>query len=346
MNSSENYNFGVQVVTGRNVFSWRPKVSIVIPAYNVAEYIAETLESVKAQKYRDYEVLVVNDGSPDTVAFERAIRAHLQDIVYIKQPNLGAGQARNTAIRAARGEIIAFLDGDDIWLPDFLASQVAFLGKGYDMVYCDAQQFGMRSVLRKTFMESAPSTGEVTVRSLLDFSCNVITSGTVALKTAIVAAGSFEQARTKAHDFHLWVRMAKNGAKIGYQEKVLLKYRVHLDSLSGDSVSRVEREIDVLKRIGQTVELNEDEEAILKDGLARLQADLQVEWGKAYLLKEDFINAHQAFAEANAQRRSWKLAGITWLSRFAPRLLLNHYRTHRRDEIQFVPTQTPARRTL
>ncbi len=346
MNSFESYNFGVQVVVGRNVFSWRPKVSVIIPAYNVAEFISETLDSVQAQKYRDYEIIVVNDGSPDTVGFERAIRSHLQDIVYIKQPNLGAGAARNTAIRHARGEIIAFLDGDDLWLPDFLASQVAFLGKGHEMVYCDAQQFGMRSALRKTFMESAPSSGEVTAASLLDFRCNVITSGTVALKTAIVAAGLFEQERARAHDFHLWVRMAKKGYKIGYQEKILLKYRVHLDSLSGDSVSRVQREIDVFERVRKSIELNAEETEILERRLSLLQGDLHVECGKAFLLKEDFPNAHQAFAEANRHRRSWKLSGITLLARFAPRLLLNHYRTRRSDDIQFVPTQTPVRRSL
>jgi len=345
MNSFESYNFGVQVVVGRNVFSWRPKVSVIIPAYNVADFINEALDSVKAQKFRDYEIIVVNDGSPDTVAFERSIRSHLADIIYIKQPSLGAGAARNTAIRQARGEIIAFLDGDDIWLPDFLSSQVAFLGRGYDMVYCDAQQFGMRSALRRTFMESAPSAGEVTAASLLDFKCNVITSGTVALKTAIMAAGSFENERARAHDFHLWVRMAKKGSKIGYQEKVLLKYRVHLDSLSGDSVSRVQREIDVFNRVRKSIELNAEEIEILERRLGSLQADLHVECGKAFLLKEDFANAHQAFAEANVHRKSLKLTAVTWLARLAPRLLLNHYRSHRSDDIQFVPTQTPSRRT-
>lgn len=344
MSSSENYNFGLQVNVGRNVFSWRPKVSIIIPAYNVAEFIGETLDSVAAQKYRDYEVIIVNDGAPDTVAFERAIRQHRENIIYIKQVSLGAGAARNTAIKQARGEIIAFLDGDDIWLPDFLASQVAFLGRGYDMVYCDAQQFGMRSALRKTFMESAPSEGEVTAAALLDFQCNVITSGTVAMKTAIVSAGMFENERARAHDFHLWVRMAKNGAKIGYQLKCLLKYRVHLDSLSGDSISRVQREIDVFHRVRKSIELSPEETAILERRLGSLQADLHIEYGKAFLLKEEFANARDAFAEANIHRRSLKLKCITWLARLAPRLLLNHYRTHRADDIQFVPTQTPFRR--
>jgi len=337
MDSSDSYNFGMQVSTGRNVFSWRPKVSVIIPAYNVAAFINETLDSVAAQKFRDLEVIVVNDGSPDTVSFERAIQQHRENIIYIKQPNLGAGEARNTAIKHARGEIIAFLDGDDIWLPEFLSSQVAFLGRGYDMVYCDAQQFGMRSALRRTFMESAPSSGEVTVASLLDFQCNVITSGTVALKKAIVAAGMFETERARAHDFHLWVRMAKNGAKISYQDRILLKYRVHLDSLSGDSVSRVQREIDVFNRVRKTIELNAEESEILHRRLASLEADLHIESGKAFLLREDFENARMAFSEANRQRRSWKMTLVALAARFFPRTLLNHYRTHRSDDIALVP---------
>jgi glycosyltransferase involved in cell wall biosynthesis len=343
-----NNQFGdrsIQVRKGRNVFTWKPRVSVVIPAYNVAGFIGETLESVIAQKFRDREIIVVNDGSPDTEQLERALHQYWPDIVYIKQPSMGAGAARNTGIARARADLIAFLDGDDVWLPEFLASQVAFLGRGFDMVYCDAHLFGMRSALRRTFMETAPSSGEVTVASLLDYSCNVITSGTVASKASIERAGLFEHERNRAHDFHLWVRMAKSGARIGYQRKQLLKYRVHLASLSGDSVSRVEREIDVLNRVLKTVELDAAEAAIAERQIAGLLADREIERGKAYLLAENFTAAHRAFAEANRRRRSAKLTAITWLARVAPRRLLNHYRTHRSDEIALVPTSVTARRS-
>lgn len=329
----------LKIAVGRNVFSWAPKVSVVIPAYNVAGFIAETLESVLAQKFRDFEIIVVNDGSPDTRELETAMHRFIADIVYIKQPSMGAGAARNTAIRHARGEIIAFLDGDDIWLPDFLASQIAFLGRGYDMVYCDAYQFGMRSALRKTFMEMAPSTGEVTVTSLLDYSCNVITSGTIAYKAALERAGSFEHERNRAHDFHLWLRMAKTGARIGYQRKQLLKYRVHLASLSGDSVSRVKREIDVFNRVLKTIELDAEETSIITKQLIGRDADLHIEQGKSFLISEKFHDAYLEFAAANRSRRSLKLTAITWLARIAPRRLLKYYRTHRSDEIAFVPAK-------
>ena len=169
MPEPQDRNKSISKRVGRNVFEKPPKISVVIPAYNSAEYISETLASVIAQKFREHEIIVVNDGSPDTEQFERSIRNRIEDIVYIKQKNAGAGIARNTAIEAARGEIIAFLDADDVWLPDFLSSQFVFLNRNsYDMVYCDAILFGMNSAYRRTFMETAPSRGEANFESILD----------------------------------------------------------------------------------------------------------------------------------------------------------------------------------
>jgi hypothetical protein len=327
----------IKKVVGRNVFTSTPKISVIIPVYNGAEFIAETLDSVMAQKFREHEVIVVNDGSPDTPALERAMRRYMDSITYIRQRNAGAGPARNLGIEHARGEVIAFLDGDDVWFPEFLASQYIFMMREqYDMVYCDAVLMGLRSAYRQTFMEGAPSTGECTFNALLDLQCNVITSGTMARKKAVVAAGMFETERVRAHDFHLWLRMAKTGAKIGYQRTPLLKYRVHLDSLSGDAISRVERELDAFQRVRRTVELDGEQQAIVERRIAGLEADLAVEQGKSYLLSGDYVGAATAFRVANRHRRSLKLAGIAWLARLAPSTLLKYYRTHRRDELPLV----------
>jgi glycosyltransferase involved in cell wall biosynthesis len=336
MSKNEITEFSVQV--GRNVLSSPPKISVVIPAYNVAEYIVETLRSIGEQKFREFEVIVVNDGSPDTLTFERAIRFKLDDIIYIRQPNAGAGIARNNAIKHARSDVIAFLDGDDIWMPDYLSSQYLFLtSNDYDMVYCDAFLTGLNSPYRRTFMETAPSNGVADFNAILDLRCNVITSGTMVKKQAIIEAGMFELESVRAHDFHLWLRMAKNGAKIGYQKSQLLKYRVHLDSLSGDSISRVEREIDAFQRVRRTIELDEEQQNIVAYRLACLEADLAVEQGKAFLLAGDYREAAIAFRVANRQRKSLKLSVITWLAQHAPQILLRHYKKHRAAEIALVP---------
>lgn len=323
---------------GRNVFETTPKISVVIPAYNAAEHIGEALRSVADQKFREHEVIVVNDGSPDTEKFERAIGDHFENITYIRQYNSGAGVARNTGIAAARGEVIAFLDADDVWLPEFLASQYIFLERNsYDMVYCDAFLMQLNTAYRRTFMETAPSDGEATFEAILDMRCNVITSGTMARKQAIIDAGWFEKERVRAHDFHLWLRMAKNGAKIGYQKTQLLKYRVHVDSLSGDSVSRVEREINALERVRASIELNEEQSAIVDRHIAGLEADLAVEQGKAFLLRGDYYEATLAFRVANKYRHSLKLSLITLLARVAPGMLLKFYRSTRASDIALVP---------
>lgn len=323
---------------GKNVIRAAPKVSVIIPAFNVANFISETLDSVLAQTFQDYEIILINDGSPDTEEFESILKPYLENIIYLKQENIGAGAARNVAIEHARGKLLAFLDGDDIWFPEFLESQVKFLEENdFDLVYADANLFGGSALDGRRYMENAPSEGEANFESLLDLRCNVITSGTVARKDAVVNAGMFEWERVRAHDFHLWLRMTQRGSRIGYQKKALLKYRMHLDSLSGNSIQRVEREIDVYQRVAKAIDLNQKQKQIVERQIARLRADLEVERGKSFLLQKKFAAARDAFAKANDFHRSNRLRAIIWLTRIAPRLLLKIYQSQRTGEIVFVP---------
>jgi glycosyltransferase involved in cell wall biosynthesis len=190
------------VKIGKRVSAEAPKVSVIIPAYNIAPYIGETLDSILAQSYKNYEIILVNDGSLDTPELETALAPYFDDIIYAVQENSGAAQARNTAIELARGELLAFLDGDDVWLPDFLASQTHFLeANDYEMVYCDALIFGDAPYENQTFMDGSPSNGEVTTISLLTTECNVITSGTVLKKSLLETSGLFDVELQRAQDF-------------------------------------------------------------------------------------------------------------------------------------------------
>jgi glycosyltransferase involved in cell wall biosynthesis len=114
-----------------------PKVSIIMPAYNTADLIAASLDSVLAQSFQDFEIIVVNDGSPDTPDLERVLAPYLDKIIYINQENKRAAGARNTAIRRARGKFLAFLDSDDQWLPDHLSVQMELFEKDaeLDLIY-------------------------------------------------------------------------------------------------------------------------------------------------------------------------------------------------------------------
>jgi glycosyltransferase involved in cell wall biosynthesis len=281
-----------------------PKVSVIIPAYNVADYIAETLDSILAQTFKDFEVLVINDGSPDTEKFEKVIASYFGKIHYLKQPNSGAASARNTGIRIAQGEILAFLDGDDIWLPNYLEKQVAFLQEtGSDMVYCDAYLFGDKTKYQ-TFMEQAPSHGKVTTVSLLRGDSHVITSGTMVVREKVLDVGMFDtQAPKRGEDFNLWFHLLKTGKKVSYQKDVLLKYRLRSGSLTGDSISVASRSMHVLEEIRRKYDLNTEELAARQYHYDRAAAQFNVQTGKKRLEFGQTERDHFARQILSADRR-------------------------------------------
>jgi glycosyltransferase involved in cell wall biosynthesis len=303
-----------------------PVVSVVIPAYNVAAYIPETLESVFAQTYPDYEVIVVNDGSPDTAELEQALEPYNKRIVYLRQENRGAGAARNAGLRLARGEFVAFLDADDLWLPDYLKEQVAFIQSGdYDLVYADALLFGPSPFAGRTFMQIAPSDGAVTFQSLISGECNVITSGVVARRRPILEVGLFDEQLRNSQDFELWVRLVRRGARVNYQRKVLLRYRYHEDSLSGDALNQIKRELRVLGKIESSYDLTPAERREVLRAMETIRMNLELETGKLHLAKGEFAEAVAAFSKVNAARRSLKMKAVLLMSRIAPRLLQRVY---------------------
>jgi len=322
---------------GKNVCGTAPKVSVVIPAYNISAYIAETLDSVLAQTYKNYEIILINDGSKDTKELEAALKPYFDYIVYAQQENSGASQARNTAISLSRGELIAFLDGDDIWLPRFLESQVDFLEKNnLEMAYCDAKIFGEPLFEGRTFMQDSPSGGEVTPISLINTDCNVITSGTILKKDLLEKSGLFDVSIRRAQDFDLWFRLAKDGAKIGYSREVLIKYRVRSDNLSGTNIDRAERNIRALEIIGNKYELDELEKEVWQKQMALCEAEYELEQGKSCLVSGNYSQAQTHISEANKFYRKPKLALLVWLIRFSPKLTLQVFKKLRPAEFSFV----------
>jgi glycosyltransferase involved in cell wall biosynthesis len=313
-----------------------PLVSVIIPAYEVAPYISQALDSVLAQAFKDYEIIVINDGSPDTPELERVLEPYREHLVYLKQNNRGAAAARNAGLYVARGEFVAFLDADDYWEPEFLRSQMNFIEThaGCDLVYADAVLFGETQRAGMTYMQTAPSKGEVTFESLITARCNVITSGVVARRQMILDVGLFDEQLRRAHDFDLWLRMVRHGAHAAYQKKVLLNYRVRPDGLSGDAIQSVQRELDVYAKIERHPELTPDEHTLIAGELQRLEAALKIERGKLHLRHEEFELAAREFREAHRLRRNWKLPLIGLMLKLAPHQLLRIYRKQSSSETQ------------
>jgi glycosyltransferase involved in cell wall biosynthesis len=307
-----------------------PSVSVIIPAYNVADFIGETLASVFAQTFTDFEVIVVNDGSPDTEELERAIQPYRERICYLKQENLGASVARNTGLRAARGELIAFLDADDLWSPQYLEQQLKFMREfDCDLVCADAMIFGTSADAGRSYMDSlmgtAPPEGRVTFLELVNAERSLITSGVVARRDLILEVGLFDETLRNAQDFDLWLRLARHGARLAYHRRVLLSYRSRPNSLSGDAINSHQRELRVFDKIEQSYDFTPTERAEVSAVIRNRRALLEYELGKLYLLPGEFARARESFAKANSLRPGWKSRVALLLTPVAPRLLQTLY---------------------
>jgi len=303
-----------------------PTVSVIIPAYNAAAFIGETLDSVYAQTFTDFEVIIVNDGSPDTEDLERTLRNYPSTIRYLKQENSGAAAARNTGIRAAIGEFVAFLDADDTWLPTFLEKQVEVLNREHaDVVWADARLYGDSMLEGRTFMELVPSHSEVTPANLLSIKVTVLTSTVVARRQPILDVGLFDVGLRRGQDFELWLRLARRGCRFVYQKEVLAHRRLVENSLSGGVISQLERTLTVLDAIKAKGNLTATEEAALQWNLRRTHRELALEAGKEKLRERDFAGALESFREASKFRQSWKLVLVCLGLRAAPEFVWRLY---------------------
>lgn len=307
-----------------------PTVSVIIPAHNVAPYICETLDSVFAQTFINYEVIVVNDGSPDTVELESALEPYAGHFRYLKQENAGASVARNRGLRAAQGEFIAFLDADDLWLPNYLDEQLKFLReRNSDLVCADAVIFGDSPEAGRTYMdwlmETAPPDGEVTFLDLVSSERSLITSGVVTRRDLVFEVGLFDEGLRNAQDYDLWLRLARHGARLAYHRQVLLRYRCRQNSLTGDATNALTRELRVLNKVEESYGLSPAERAQVSPVICGRKALLQLELGKLLLARGDVPGARAAFADASSSRRSWKAMAALWCSRLAPGLFQTLY---------------------
>jgi glycosyltransferase involved in cell wall biosynthesis len=296
-----------------------PVISVIIPAYRVTSYIAETLDSVMLQTFRDFETIVVNDGCPDTENLERALQPYLPKIHYIRQSNMGVSAARNAGLGVAAGEYVAFLDSDDLWLPEHLSKQYAYLREHpeLELVYADAELFGSPVFNGKRFMELCPSEGEPSVEALLAEQCTVITSTVVAKRSAVERAGRFDVTLSHGEDFGLWVKILKTGGKIGYQQQVSIRHRKHSSSLTANPQTMADSQLRLLDKI-EALGLTSSEQAALKGLREKIIAEKQLAAGKIYLRAGDAKAARTALEAANTYFRLPKLTAVLLLLRFVP----------------------------
>lgn len=300
-----------------------PKVSVIMPSYNTATLIAEALDSVFAQDYSDFEVIVINDGSPDTPELERVLEPYRDRIVYLKQENRRACGARNNGINHARGEYVAFLDSDDSWMPTYLRTQMGHLQKNpsLDMIYCDCLIYGGGAQSGKTFMQTCPSRGSVNFESLLREKCQVPISGTILRRQSLIAAGGFDERLVMCDDYEMWLRLAHRGSRMAYHPAVLARLRIgRPNSLSASDARMLSALLTILSNVRVDWDLSAEQEALLLKKLEQTQALLALERGKEFLKQGKFDDARMMLEQANVQLRRGKLKVALIGLRIAPSL--------------------------
>jgi glycosyltransferase involved in cell wall biosynthesis len=298
-----------------------PAVSVIVPAYGVTQYIGEALDSVLAQTWTDYEIIVVNDGCRDTPALERVLQPYLGRIIYLKQENGGPSSARNTGIRASRAPFVALLDGDDAWEPDFLEVQMGIFKSdpSIDLLYSNAIMFGDTPFAGRLGMDFSPSEGEVTFESLVSFKCMVLMSVT-ARKEALVRAGWFDENLRRSEDFDLWLRVVKTGGRIQYHRRPLTRYRQRNTGLSADGFAMRQGALAVMEKAERTLDLTPAERKTVQEAKVRFQADADYFSGWQALRKGDTREALRALEAANRYYRGPRLAVFLLVLKTVPSL--------------------------
>lgn len=295
-----------------------PRVSVIIPCYKTAHFVAETLESVFAQTYRDFEVVLVNDGSPDTPELEEAIAPWRDKITYVQTQNCGLAGARNNGIRASKGELVALLDSDDTWEPNYLEVQVKKLDEdpSADIVYPRFATFGEGHHLG---MRSEFCRGEVTFSRLVDLKIAVVVS-VLARRSALERAGLFDDTLRSCEDFDMWLRCLKNGSRIIYHNQVLLRYRVRPDSLSANPVWMHSHAAAVLRKMQNSVSLTDQERRVVQSSIRREDGFKLFFEGKKAFLAEDYPRAINLIQQSNKLLKSVRISTILLALRTMPRI--------------------------
>ena len=211
-----------------------PLVSVVMPAYNVANYIKEAAESVLSQSFPDLELLIVNDASTDeTAAVAEALAAQDKRVhLLTNEVNCGVAVTRNRGIAAAQGSYIALLDGDDYWYPEKLEKQLALAERtDADIVYCSYDLVEERENPRHRAFIVPPDTSFSKM-----LASNVISCSTVLLKAAALKPEPFGTAKEYSEDFLLWMKLLQEGKRAVGCPEVLGAYRLMPQSRSSDKL--------------------------------------------------------------------------------------------------------------
>ncbi len=322
-------------------------VSVLMCAHNVAPFAAEAMTSVLLQKHRDLQIVIVNDGSSDTRELDNAISPFEKYITYLKQPHRGIAAARNSGIAACQGEVVAILDPDDIWEPDYLRVQLGTLeaNPGAAVVYSNATYVGATHLNGALYADFYPSRGPVTFESVCLGSCNIFSPALIRREALLAAArdtggdtggdaggdtGVYDETLTGGWEgLDLYLRMLLAGHQIVYHSHPVYRVRPRPgDHLTGDAARRAGALAQMLVKIEETHWLTASQKRALHERLKRVRGRLALHAGTAALMAGEWSRAHAVLRDASQKDGTFALNLATWATALSPQTVSRIVRWH------------------
>ena len=305
-------------------------VSVIITTYNDVDYLVEALESVFAQTYKDYEVIVVDDGS--TIDNRSKLGPYLNVINYIYKENGGVSSARNVGIISSKGQYLAFLDSDDLWLPEKLELQVGYFRANpqVGLVYTDANIFNESGIIchsrfHEDIIYDGPHEGMVFEKL---FSYNFVPFSSIMVKRSCLAkSGLFDEVGKGIiqDDFDFLLRLARYYS-FGYVDRVLAKRRMHGNSLTSNFEMLYERDFATIEKVVALFpELNLRNAKYVKKGVSKFHFN----FGLEYLAINAIKSARRQFVAAIISYPYYLRAWLYVVATYLPDIIFGHVRQAR-----------------
>ena len=208
----------------------KPQVSVILPTYNRANMLTQALESVLEQSFKDYELIIIDDGSTDHT--DQVLAAYPQKAFrVIAQSNQGVSAARNRGIQAAKANLIAFIDSDDLWYADKLALQVEFFKAHPDILICQTEEIWIRNNQRVNPCKHHRKLRGMLFEPSLDL-CLVSPSAVMMCRSLFECVGFFDQNLPACEDYDLWLRVSHRYPIELIDKALVIKRGGHADQLS------------------------------------------------------------------------------------------------------------------
>lgn len=205
-------------------------VSVIIPTYNRGWILKDAIDSVMTQEYKDFELIIVDDGSTDNT--KKILHQYKNHIKIIRQTNKGVSAARNAGIKYSTGKYIAFLDSDDIWLPQKLSIQIDFFISNSKALICQTEEIWIKNGKRiNQKIKHKKISGYIFEPSLS--LCLVSPSAVMMKRCLLNRAGLFDEKLYSCEDYDMWLRISRSIPVYLIEKPLVVKRGGHIDQLSG-----------------------------------------------------------------------------------------------------------------